>query len=83
MNRPPDKEMAAHGNRGGHKKGSLGRRTDDKNNTDRRVKVFYQKHSGAMLEYGRYHDRAEADQVVRLLRWAGAVAHVEVDGAAA
>ena len=39
--------------------------------------VRYQKHSGVMLEYGRYADRDEADRVAGLLRWAGAVAHVD------
>lgn len=39
--------------------------------------VTYQKSSGAVREYGRYADRAEADRVCGLLRWAGSVATVE------
>jgi hypothetical protein len=43
-----------------------------------RFRVLHQRHSGAMREYGRYADRSEADRVAKLLRWAGAVATVEV-----
>ena len=39
--------------------------------------VFCQKHSSAMLEFGRYPTEAEASRVCTLLRWAGAVANVE------
>ena len=38
--------------------------------------VTYEKTSGAIREYGRYADRAEADRICGLLRWAGAVANV-------
>lgn len=40
--------------------------------------VSCKKYSSAMLEYGRYRTQDEADRVAKLLRWAGAVARVEV-----
>jgi hypothetical protein len=57
--------------------GSAGQRAETKDSTKRFV-VRYRKHSGVILEYGQYVDRTEADRVCGLLRWAGAVAHVEV-----
>ena len=43
-----------------------------------RFVVTYQKQSGATMVYGRYADRSEADRVASLLRWAGAIANVQV-----
>jgi len=39
--------------------------------------VLTQKRAGAEIVFGRYRDRVEADRVCSMLKWAGAVAHVE------
>ena len=41
--------------------------------------VKFAKSDGAIREHSRYSDRSEADEVVRLLNWAGAAARVEVE----
>jgi len=64
------------------KRAAPGRATRDterqrQNHHSTAFRVMYQKASGTMREHSRHADRAEADRVAVLLRWAGAVARVE------
>ena len=52
--------------------------TDDNGTAGRRFVVKRRDTSSdAIVEYGRYSDRREANRHCSLLRWAGAVAYVE------
>jgi hypothetical protein len=59
------------------------RRREHKGNGQRRdstpkpYRVLFRRHAGPFSEYQRYASRQEAERVVVLLRWAGAVAIVE------
>lgn len=76
MNSPPRREDAASSAKSTRRRDTTAREREEYHQAG--FQVTYAKQSGVTRVYGVYDRRAEAERVCNLLRWAGAVAKVEV-----
>lgn len=77
MNSPPTKGDAA-GSATSTRRRDVSTASEREGYHQAGFRVTYAKQSGVTRIYGVYDRRAEAERVCNLLRWAGAVANVEV-----